>query len=126
MGIFRRQKRAASVPAESFPTSGVDDGVDPGPIGAIVKAALDDTLPVMAACQRAAKLGAGGTITRQQFDMLSYTWFRQATIQPAAAWTVAQILYAGADAAWTGLHDADSGHLSSESAPTSSRRPMAG
>ena len=109
MAIFGRRKSASAAPWQREPTGGRSRGVDLGAIGSVVAAAIDGTLPVEAACQRAAELGASGGATRQQFQQLSAEWFRQATLQPAAAWAAARILYAGAEAAWTQRHDWKSG-----------------
>ena len=101
MAIFRRK---------TTPAGGDDSGVDFGPIGSVVNAALDGTLPVAAACERAAELGGSGSVTPRQLDALSYQGFRQSMVQPGQAWIRARILYAGADAAWTRSHDAGLGH----------------
>ena len=109
MALFGGRKQALSVPSQAAPASAAGGGADLGPLGPVVRGAIDGTLPVAAACERAAELGAAGSVTRQQLEQLSDAAFRQATVRQAAAWSLAQILYAAADAAWTQLHDEDSG-----------------
>jgi CHAT domain-containing protein len=108
MSIFGRRKSALTAPSQRKPGRH-GRGVDLGAIGSVVAAAIDGTLPVEAACHQAAELGASGAATREQFQQLSAEWFRRCTLQPAAAWSAARILFAGADAAWTQRHDWKSG-----------------
>jgi CHAT domain-containing protein len=109
MAIFGRRKSALAVPPPRDPADGRGRGVDHGAIGSVVAAAIDGTLPVKAACDRAAKLGASGAATKQQFQQLSTEWFLRCTLRPAAAWSAARILCAGAEAAWTERHDSEDG-----------------
>ena len=109
MAIFRRRKSALTAPSQREPADGRGRGADLGAIGSVVAAAIDGTLPVEAACKRAAELGASGAATGQQFQQLSAEWFWRATLQPAVAWSAARILYEGAEAAWTQRHDRTSG-----------------
>ncbi len=101
MAIFGRRKSALTVPSQRGPADGPGGGGDHGAIGSVVAAAVDRTLPVNAACARAAELGASGAATEEQFQQLSTEWFLRCTLEPAAAWSAARVLCAGAEAAWT-------------------------
>ena len=54
MAIFGRRKSALTVPSQREPTGGRGRGVDLGAIGSVVAAAIEGTVPVEAACHRAA------------------------------------------------------------------------
>jgi CHAT domain-containing protein len=98
VAIFGRRKAPLSQSAQPS----TDD------FDSVLTAALDGTLPVEAACQRAAELGASAAVSAQQLSDWSLWWFRRCTVEPEAAWSAARVLNAAADAAWTRQPDSQS------------------